>query len=173
MCLLHLTSFSKTEFAVEMTCLSCVQDVTNVLQGAEGIKKFDIDLKEQRVVVEGSGRLPNRRVDVLQPASVSVLCRCALLFIDISISFIHCFVASMIAPPSSISRLLKNTGKTVIVRGSGVAQGKKNRTRVLICHRSAHFNWATRLFFFCSPFFFLCLCPHFLLSIQCVLDTHT
>ncbi|KAG0360482.1 hypothetical protein BG005_010615 [Podila minutissima] len=70
----------KTEFAVEMTCLSCVQDVTNVLQGAEGIKKFDIDLKEQRVVVEGS------------------------------------------APPSSISRLLKNTGKTVIVRGSGVAQ---------------------------------------------------
>ncbi|KAF9326594.1 hypothetical protein BG006_010009 [Podila minutissima] len=70
----------KTEFAVEMTCLSCVQDITNILQGAEGIKKFDIDLKEQRVVVEGS------------------------------------------APPSSISRLLKNTGKTVIVRGSGVAQ---------------------------------------------------
>ncbi|GJJ77123.1 copper chaperone for superoxide dismutase [Entomortierella parvispora] len=75
------TSDFKTEFAVEMTCESCVKDVTNVLTGAEGVKKFDVDLKEQRVVVEGS------------------------------------------APPSVISRLLKNTGKMVIVRGSGVAQG--------------------------------------------------
>ncbi|KAG0355459.1 hypothetical protein BGZ54_001139, partial [Gamsiella multidivaricata] len=80
----------KTEFAVEMTCESCVKDVKKVLEGAEGIKKFDIDLKEQRVVVEGS------------------------------------------APPSAISRLLKNTGKTVIVRGSGVAQGEHAGAAVCI-----------------------------------------
>ncbi|KAF9426127.1 hypothetical protein BGZ94_006927 [Podila epigama] len=80
----------KTEFAVEMTCQSCVKDVTNVLEGAEGIKKFDINLKEQRVVVEGS------------------------------------------APPSVVSRLLKNTGKTVIVRGSGVAQGAHSGAAVCI-----------------------------------------
>ncbi|KAK3830572.1 MAG: superoxide dismutase [Linnemannia elongata] len=80
----------KTEFAVEMTCESCVSDVKNVLEGAEGIKKYDINLKEQRVVVEGS------------------------------------------APPSAISRLLKNTGKTVIVRGSGVAQGSHAGAAVCI-----------------------------------------
>ncbi|KAG0014851.1 hypothetical protein BGZ80_010189 [Entomortierella chlamydospora] len=80
----------KTEFAVEMTCESCVGDVINVLDGAEGIKKYDIDLKEQRVVVEGS------------------------------------------APPSVVSRLLKNTGKTVIVRGSGVAQGAHSGAAVCI-----------------------------------------
>ena len=51
---------NQTEFAVEMTCESCVKDVTNVLSGAEGIKKFDVDLKEQRVVVEGSGKTSER-----------------------------------------------------------------------------------------------------------------
>ncbi|KAG9069883.1 hypothetical protein KI688_009208 [Linnemannia hyalina] len=80
----------KTEFAVEMTCESCVSDVKNVLEGVDGIKKYDINLKEQRVVVEGS------------------------------------------APPSAISRLLKNTGKTVIVRGSGVAQGSHAGAAVCI-----------------------------------------
>ncbi|KAG0197729.1 hypothetical protein BGX28_008775 [Mortierella sp. GBA30] len=88
----------KTEFAVEMTCDSCVKDVKNVLEGAEGIKKFDIDLKEQRVVVEGN------------------------------------------APPSVVSRLLKNTGKTVIVRGSGVAQGAHSGAAVCILdiHQEDH-----------------------------------
>ncbi|KAF9935715.1 hypothetical protein BGZ65_003117 [Modicella reniformis] len=71
----------KTEFAVEMTCQSCVTDVENVLKGVQGVKKYNIDLSEQRVVVEGS------------------------------------------APPSLLSRVLRSTGKTVIVRGSGVAQG--------------------------------------------------
>ncbi|KAI8594322.1 superoxide dismutase, partial [Dissophora ornata] len=36
------------------------------------------------------------------------------------------------APPSSIARLLKNTGKTVIVRGSGVAQGVHSGAAVCI-----------------------------------------
>ena len=35
----------------------------------------------------------------------------------------QCCHPSTKAPPSVISRLLKNTGKMVIVRGSGVAQG--------------------------------------------------
>ncbi|KAG0328851.1 hypothetical protein BG004_002457 [Podila humilis] len=55
----------KTEFAVEMTCESCVKDVTNVLDGAEGVKKFDIDLKEQRVAVEGSGAHSGAAVCIL------------------------------------------------------------------------------------------------------------
>ncbi|KAF9935378.1 hypothetical protein FBU30_003168 [Linnemannia zychae] len=80
----------KTEFAVEMTCESCVNDVKNVLDGSKGIKKYEINLKEQRVIVEGT------------------------------------------APPSTVSRLLKDTGKTVIVRGSGVAQGSHSGAAVSI-----------------------------------------
>lgn len=73
-----------------MTCQSCVKDVVNVLEGVEGVKKYDIDLSEQRVIIEGS------------------------------------------APPSTLSRLLRNTGKTVIVRGSGVAQGTHSGAAVCI-----------------------------------------
>ncbi|KAF9584358.1 hypothetical protein BGW38_006761 [Lunasporangiospora selenospora] len=80
----------KTEFAVEMTCESCVNDVKNVLNSAEGITNVDINLKEQRVVVEGS------------------------------------------APPSVVSRLLRGTGKTVIVRGSGLAKGVHSGAAVCI-----------------------------------------
>lgn len=64
----------QTEFAVEMTCESCVNDISNVLKQFPGmlylllvdmvmilkiwydvdIKKYDINLEDQRVVVEGS-----------------------------------------------------------------------------------------------------------------------
>lgn len=106
-----------------MTCDSCVQDVTHVLEGAEGIKKFDVNLKEQRVVVEGSGRLPYRGLTFYNEQFSSSA------FADVPCLFFHLYLTrsllhrSMLAPPSAISRLLKNTGKTVIVRGSGVAQG--------------------------------------------------
>ncbi|KAL0077499.1 superoxide dismutase [Phycomyces blakesleeanus] len=72
----------KTEFAVEMTCQSCVNDITKVLQKIPDIKEFDVSLENQRVTVQGS------------------------------------------APPSQISRALKDTGRTVIVRGQGVANGQ-------------------------------------------------
>ncbi|KAI9025339.1 superoxide dismutase [Phycomyces nitens] len=72
----------KTEFAVEMTCQSCVNDITNVLQKIPGIDEFDVNLKDQRVTVQGN------------------------------------------TPPSLISRALKDTGRTVIVRGQGVANGQ-------------------------------------------------
>lgn len=91
-----MTSF-QTEFAVEMTCESCVQDVNNVLKGAEGIKKFDINLKEQRVVVEGSGRLPYRGLTFYnQPFSPS-----AFFFPSVS----HSLVASSLYVSSSIRHL--------------------------------------------------------------------
>ncbi|KAF9978638.1 hypothetical protein BGZ73_001291 [Actinomortierella ambigua] len=89
----------KTEFAVEMTCDSCVKDVEKALKNAPGITKFDVNLKEQRVVVEGS------------------------------------------APPSTVSRLLKDTGKTVIVRGSGVAQGE--HAGAAVCILDVHSDKAT------------------------------
>ncbi|KAG0051560.1 hypothetical protein BGZ83_003569 [Gryganskiella cystojenkinii] len=101
--MVQVQSDFKTEFAVEMTCESCVQDVTNVLKGAEGVKKFDINLKEQRVVVEGS------------------------------------------APPSAISRILKNTGKMVIVRGSGVAQGAHSGAAVCILDIHSEQNGDSRM----------------------------
>ncbi|KAG2222069.1 hypothetical protein INT45_007955 [Circinella minor] len=72
----------KTEFAVEMTCQSCVNDIDKVLKQFPEIKKFDIDLDDQRVMVEGT------------------------------------------MAPSQISRALKDTGRTVIIRGQGVSDGQ-------------------------------------------------
>ena len=86
-----------------MTCDSCVQDVTHVLQEAEGIKKFDVNLKEQRVVVEGSGRLPYRGVDFLQRAAflVNLADVCLPFFPSVS----HSLVASSLYVSSSIRHL--------------------------------------------------------------------
>ncbi|RKP25098.1 superoxide dismutase [Syncephalis pseudoplumigaleata] len=72
----------KTEFAVSMTCESCVQDIKAALKHESDIERIDIDLQNQSVVVEGK------------------------------------------APPSRLTRLLKETGRTVIVRGMGVANGQ-------------------------------------------------
>ncbi|KAI8058519.1 copper chaperone for superoxide dismutase-like protein [Syncephalis plumigaleata] len=71
----------KAEFAVSMTCDSCVNDIKTVLKNEADVDRIDIDLKNQTVVVEGK------------------------------------------TPPSRLARLLKQTGRTVIVRGMGTAQG--------------------------------------------------
>ncbi|CAM0134847.1 unnamed protein product [Umbelopsis sp. WA50703] len=80
----------KTEFAVDMTCESCVDDVTKVLKQIPDVKNFDINLKEQRVVVEGT------------------------------------------AAPSKIARALKESGRSTIVRGQGVANGTHSGAAVCI-----------------------------------------
>ncbi|KAJ2366015.1 copper chaperone [Coemansia sp. RSA 2610] len=46
----------RVQLAVDMTCQSCVDDVTRVLQGVDGVDKFDISLTEKQVVVEGTAR---------------------------------------------------------------------------------------------------------------------
>lgn len=42
------------EFAVPMSCQSCVDKVNGSLKGVEGINKFEVDLKQERVLVESS-----------------------------------------------------------------------------------------------------------------------
>ncbi|CAI9734784.1 copper chaperone for superoxide dismutase-like [Octopus vulgaris] len=43
---------SSTEYAVQMSCKSCVNAVKKTLEGVDGISSFDINLEEQRVVVK-------------------------------------------------------------------------------------------------------------------------
>ncbi|CAG8631665.1 4862_t:CDS:2 [Ambispora leptoticha] len=83
------TSF-KTEYAVQITCKDCVDAVKNVLSEVPGVDHFDINLEEQRVIVEGT------------------------------------------APPSKISKLLKNSGRKVIVRGQGTIKGSHSGAAVCI-----------------------------------------
>lgn len=45
----------RTEFAVAMTCGSCVASVEKALAGETGIDSYDVSLADQRVVVEGRG----------------------------------------------------------------------------------------------------------------------
>ncbi|EXX69615.1 Ccs1p [Rhizophagus irregularis DAOM 197198w] len=73
-----------------MTCNSCVESVKKVLTQIPGINRFDIDLNDQKVIVEGT------------------------------------------APPSAVSKKLKETGKKVIVRGQGTIQGQHAGAAVCI-----------------------------------------
>ncbi|KAJ1792626.1 copper chaperone [Coemansia sp. RSA 353] len=46
----------KVQLSVDMTCQSCVDDVTQVLKGVNGVDKFDISLESKQVIVEGTAR---------------------------------------------------------------------------------------------------------------------
>ncbi|KAJ2459595.1 copper chaperone [Coemansia sp. RSA 2322] len=46
----------KVQLAVDMTCQSCVDDVTGVLASVPGVSKVDITLADKLVVVEGTAR---------------------------------------------------------------------------------------------------------------------
>ncbi|KAJ9120147.1 hypothetical protein QFC22_003046 [Naganishia vaughanmartiniae] len=81
----------KTEFAVDMTCQSCVSAVKKALAPIEGIEKYDIDLENKQVVITGR------------------------------------------AAPSLLCKALKDTGRQVLVRGSGTASGTSN----IICKRQS------------------------------------
>ncbi|XP_039625145.1 copper chaperone for superoxide dismutase-like [Polypterus senegalus] len=54
---------SKLEFAVQMTCDSCVSAVRNMLEGVSGIHSVDTDLEKQTVVVDCT--LPSQQVQDL------------------------------------------------------------------------------------------------------------
>lgn len=45
----------QTVFAVPMKCGDCVKHVSDTLYGISGISKVDADLKDQLVLVEGTG----------------------------------------------------------------------------------------------------------------------
>ncbi|KAJ1796351.1 copper chaperone [Coemansia sp. RSA 2399] len=44
----------KVQLAVDMTCQSCVDDVTKVLGSVSGVDKIDVSLSDKQVVVEGT-----------------------------------------------------------------------------------------------------------------------
>ncbi|KAJ2767308.1 copper chaperone [Coemansia nantahalensis] len=46
----------KIQFAVDMVCQSCVDDVSRVLAGVDGVERFDVSLADQQAVVEGTAR---------------------------------------------------------------------------------------------------------------------
>ncbi|KAJ1990783.1 copper chaperone [Dimargaris cristalligena] len=86
----------KTEFAIEMTCQGCANTVEKALAKAEGVSRFDIDVANKIVTVEGT------------------------------------------APPSKIHQILRDTGKTVIVRGQSAVDGNHLGAAVCIFHDSEY-----------------------------------
>ncbi|KAG7530845.1 hypothetical protein FFLO_04752 [Filobasidium floriforme] len=80
----------KTEFAVDMTCQSCVSAVTKALQTVPGVEDYDINLEKKQVVVTGR------------------------------------------APPSLVTRALKDTGRQILIRGSGTTTGEHEGAAVAI-----------------------------------------
>lgn len=53
-------SETKIEFAVQMTCNSCVEAVKKALQSVNGITNFEVDLGKESVVVESN--LPTLKI---------------------------------------------------------------------------------------------------------------
>ena len=49
-------SHTQTVFAVPMECDACVKHVSDTLYGLGGISKVEGNLKDQLVLVEGTGR---------------------------------------------------------------------------------------------------------------------
>lgn len=80
----------QTEFAVDMTCQSCVSAVKTALAPIDGIEKYDIDLENKQVIITGR------------------------------------------AAPSILCKALKDTGRQVLVRGSGTASGTSEVIRDLL-----------------------------------------
>ncbi|KAJ2629772.1 copper chaperone [Coemansia sp. RSA 1290] len=64
----------KVQLAVDMTCQSCVDDVTQVLKGVNGVDKFDISLADKQVVVEGSAR-PSAVLDAIKGSGRAAVVR--------------------------------------------------------------------------------------------------
>ncbi|CAH1979715.1 unnamed protein product [Acanthoscelides obtectus] len=60
-------SSTKIEFAVQMTCDSCVNSVRKTLENVEGIKNVDINLEKQSVVVDSN--LPTLKLQKLLESS--------------------------------------------------------------------------------------------------------
>jgi copper chaperone CopZ len=74
----------KTEFAVEMTCQSCVDDITTVLQTFPDINHFEVDLSDQRVTIEGTGNvIPVGKFKAISTILIS-LCMNSSTFQDIT-----------------------------------------------------------------------------------------
>ncbi|KAJ2081657.1 copper chaperone [Coemansia sp. RSA 988] len=46
----------QVQLAVDLTCQSCVDDVTRVLKGVKGVESLDVSLADKQVVVEGTAR---------------------------------------------------------------------------------------------------------------------
>ncbi|XP_065177411.1 copper chaperone for superoxide dismutase-like [Sycon ciliatum] len=65
---------TKVEFAVKMTCQSCVAAVKNSLRDIDGVQGVDVDLQNERVVVTST--LPTAKVQsLLESSGRSVLVR--------------------------------------------------------------------------------------------------
>ncbi|GAO50844.1 Cu,Zn superoxide dismutase-like protein [Saitoella complicata NRRL Y-17804] len=76
-----MTNSFQTEYAVTMKCQACADSISEALKKVPGVERFDINLNDKSVFVEGT------------------------------------------APPSQISRAMRDTGKDVILRGTGSAEG--------------------------------------------------
>lgn len=64
----------KTEYMVSMTCQKCVDSISRTLAAVSGIERFDINLKDKSVVVEGTAS-PAATADALQDSGRTAIIR--------------------------------------------------------------------------------------------------
>ncbi|GAB1604456.1 copper chaperone for superoxide dismutase-like [Argonauta hians] len=119
-----------TEFAVQMTCNSCVNAVKKTLDGVEGISSYDINLENQQVVVK-SVLLSSQIKDLLEKSGRKVALKgygseftgknlgAAVAAIDMGQSLVQ-----------GVIRVIQATPKTCIIEGTldGLKPGEHRLT---------------------------------------------
>lgn len=110
-----LTDIEQTVYNVELTCQSCVDSVKKALGTVNGLTKFDIDLKNQRVVVEGIAP-PSSIVKAIQTTGRDAIIRGTGQPNSAAVSILESFNnEDRLAPVKGLARIVATNDEKLLV----------------------------------------------------------
>lgn len=110
-----LTDIEQTVYNVELECQSCVDSVKGALGQVRGLTKFDIDLKNQRVVVEGVAP-PSQIVKAIQTTGRDAIIRGTGKPNSAAVSILESFnEADRLAPVKGLARIVSTNDEKLLV----------------------------------------------------------
>jgi len=110
-----LTQLEQTVYNVELTCQSCVDSVKKALRDVNGLTKFDIDLKNQRVMVEGIAP-PSSIVQAIQATGRDAIIRGTGKPNSAAVSILESFnEQDKFAPVKGLARIVSTNDERLLV----------------------------------------------------------
>ncbi|CCH46186.1 Superoxide dismutase 1 copper chaperone [Wickerhamomyces ciferrii] len=110
-----LTELQQTVYNVELTCQSCVDSVKQALSKVNGLTRFDIDLQNQRVSVEGI-TAPSTIIKAIQETGRDAIIRGTGQPNSAAVSILESFnEEDKFAPVKGLARIVStNEGKLLV-----------------------------------------------------------
>lgn len=110
-----LTEIEQTVYNVELECQSCVDSVKKALRDVNGLTKFDIDLKNQRVIVEGLAP-PSSVVKAIQSTGRDAIIRGTGKPNSAAVSILESFnEQDRLAPVKGLARIVSTNDSKLLV----------------------------------------------------------